>query len=94
MKEKMMTTFEPGDIILFQTQERNFKSNIGMILKHKENGNYVVLSVYNSTYMDVQSSWIVSIDHAQSVRNEITAHCEEKIVELQSQIRKLSLIHI
>lgn len=36
----MMTTFEPGDIILFQTQERNFKSNIGMILKHKENGNY------------------------------------------------------
>lgn len=90
MEEKMMTTFEPGDIILFQTQERNFKSNIGMILKHKENGNYVVLSVYNSTCMDVQSSWIVSIDRAQSVRNEITAHCEEKIMELQSQIRKVT----
>lgn len=90
MKKKMMTTFKPGDIVLFQTHERDFKSNIGMILKHKENGNYVVLSVYNSAYKDVQPSWIASVDDVQSVRNEITAHYEEKIAELQSQIRKVT----
>ena len=85
-----MTTFKPGDIVLFQMQERDFKSNIGMILKDKENGNYVVLSVYNRAYKDVQPSWIVSVDDAQSVRNEIAAHYEEKIAELHSQIRKVT----
>ena len=61
-----------------------------MILKHKENGNYAVLSVHNSAYKDIQSSWIIPISEVETVRNEIISHYEEKIVALQSQIRKVT----
>lgn len=88
MKEKTISVFEPGDIVLFQTGENGFKSNIGMILKHKESGNYAILSVYNSAYKDIHPSWIVSVDDVENVRNKIVAHYEEKIADLQSQIRK------
>lgn len=88
MQKKDGSVFELGDIVLFQTVENGFKSNIGMILKHKENGNYAILGVYRSAYKDVNPSWIVSIDDVQSVRNEIVAHYETKIVDLQNLIRK------
>lgn len=88
MKKKKIDVFESGDIVLFQTGENGFKDNIGMILKHKENGNYAVLSVHNSAYKDVQPSWIIPISEVETARNEIISHYEEKIVALQSQIRK------
>lgn len=86
MKEEVV--FEPGDIVLFQNCQDRFKNNIGMILRHKENGNYVILSNYNSVYRDIQLSWITDIDNVESVRNEIIAYYEEKITILQNQIRK------
>lgn len=88
MKKKKIDVFESGDIVLFQTGENGFKDNIGMILKHKENGNYAVLSIHNSTYKDVQPSWIIPISEVETARNEIISHYEEKIIALQSQIRK------
>lgn len=78
----------PGDIILFQSEEVGFKSDIGMILRHKENGNYVILGSYNKVYKDVHHSWIVSIDNVDAVRNAIITYYNEKIALLQSQIRK------
>lgn len=56
MKKVEVNVFESGDVVLFQTGENGFKNNIGMILKRKENGNYAVLSVFNSAYKDVQPS--------------------------------------
>ena len=88
MKKVEVDVFESGDIVLFQTGENGFKNNIGMVLKHKENGNYAVLSVHNSAYKDVQPSWIIPISEVETARNEIVSHYEEKIVALQSQIRK------
>lgn len=90
MKKVEVNMFEPGDIVLFQTGENGFKNNIGMILKRKENDNYAVLSVYNSAYKDVKPSWIVSISDVETIRNEIISNYEEKIAELQSQIRKVT----
>lgn len=83
-----MSIFEPGDVVLFQTGENGLKSNIGMILKHKENGNYAILSNYNSAYKDVKPSWIVSVNDVEDIRNKITSYYERNISELQSQIRK------
>lgn len=88
MKKIEVDVYESGDIVLFQTDENGFKNNIGMILKHKENGNYAVLTVYNSAYKDIQPSWIVPISEVETVRKEIVDSYEEKIVTLQSQIRK------
>lgn len=88
MKKVEVDLFEPGDIVLFQTGENGFKNNIGMILKHKENGNYAVLSVHNSAYKDVVPSWIIPISDVEKVRTEIIANYDKKITELQSQIRK------
>ena len=88
MKKVEVDVFESGDIVLFQTGENGFKNNIGMILKHKDNGNYAILSVYNSAYKDVSSSWIIPISDVEKARTEIIAHYDEKITELQSQIRK------
>lgn len=88
MKKVEVNVFESGDIVLFQTGENGFKNNIGMILKHKDNGNYAVLSVHNSAYKDVQPSRIIQISEVEVVRKEIIDAYEEKIVALQSQIRK------
>lgn len=88
MKKVEVDVFESGDVVLFQTGENGFKNNIGMVLKQKENGNYTVLSVHNSAYKDVQPSWIIPISEVETARNEIISHYEEKIVALQSQIRK------
>lgn len=88
MKKVEINVFESGDIVLFQTDEKSFKNNIGMILKHKDNGNYAILSVCNSAYKDVSPSWIISIDDVEKARNEIISHYDKKIIELQSQIRK------
>ena len=88
MKKVEVNVFESGDVVLFQTGENGFKNNIGMILKRKENGNYVILTVYNNAYKDVQPSWIVSISDVETIRNEIISSYEEKIIELQSQIKK------
>lgn len=88
MKKVEVDVYESGDIVLFQTGENGFKNNIGMILKHKENGSYAVLSIHNSAYKDVQPSWIIPISEVEAARNEIISHYEEKIVALQSQIRK------
>ena len=71
MKKVKVNVFESGDVVLFQTGEKGFKNNIGMILKRKENGNYAILTVYNSSYKDVQPSWIVSISDVETIRNEI-----------------------
>lgn len=90
MKKEKINVFEPGDIVLFQTGENGFKNNIGMILKHKENGHYVVLTVYNNAYKDVQPSWITPINEVEAVRDEITSCYEDKIMLLQSQIRKVT----
>ena len=88
MRKETVSIFEPGDVVLFQTGENGLKSNIGMILKHKENGNYAILSVYSSAYKDVKPSWIASVNDVENIRNEITSHYEENISELQSKIRK------
>lgn len=88
MKKIEVNEFESGDIVLFQTGENGFKNNIGMILKHKENGNYAVLSVHNNAYKDVVPSWIIPISDVEKVRTEIIANYDKKITELQSQIRK------
>ena len=90
MKKVDINVFESGDVVLFQTGENGFKNNIGMVLKHKENGNYAVLSVHNSAYKDVQPSWIIPISEVETARNEIISHYEEEIIELQSQIRKVT----
>lgn len=86
--ESSRVQFCPGDIILFQSEEVGFKSNIGMILRHKENGNYVILGLYNNVYKDIHHTWIVSVDNVDTVRNEIITYYDEKIALLQSQIRK------
>ena len=88
MRKETVSIFEKGDVVLFQTGENGLKSNIGMILKHKENGNYAILSVYSSAYKDVKPSWIASVNDVENIRNEITSHYEENISELQSKIRK------
>lgn len=88
MKKVEVDVFESGDVVLFQTGENRFKNNIGMVLKRKENGNYAVLSVNNSAYKDVQPSWIIPISEVETARNAIISNYEEKIVALQSQIRK------
>lgn len=88
MKKVEIQIFEPGDIVLYQTGENGLKSNIGMVLKRKDNGNYVLLSIYNNTYKDIQPTWIVSINDAESVRMDIIAFYESKIFELQAKIRK------
>lgn len=53
LKEEIIFVFEPGDIVLFQDFQDRFKNNIGMILRHRENGNYVILCNYNSVYRDI-----------------------------------------
>lgn len=88
LKEEIIFVFEPGDIVLFQDFQDRFKNNIGMILRHKENGNYVILGNYNSVYRDIHPLWITDINNVESVRNEITTYYEEKITILQNQIRK------
>lgn len=90
MKKVEVNVFESGDVVLLQTGENGFKNNIGMILKRQENGNYAVLSVYNSVYKEIKPSWIISISDVEAIRNEIISSYEEKIVELQSQIRKVT----
>ena len=85
MRKETVSIFEPGDVVLFQTGENGLKSNIGMILKHKENGNYAILSVYSSAYKDVKPSWIVSMNDVENIRNEITSHYEENISELRAK---------
>lgn len=90
MKKIEVNAFESGDIVLFQTGENGFKNNIGMILKHKDNGNYAVLSVYNSAYKDVAPSWVIPISNVEQARTEIISNYDKKITELQSQIRKVT----
>lgn len=90
MKDIKVGIFELADIVLFQTGENGFKNNIGMILKHKENGNYAILSVHNSVYKDVSPSWINPISDVDNVRAEITLYYDEKISELQEQIKKVT----
>lgn len=53
MRKETVSIFEPGDVVLFQIGENGLKSNVGMILKHKENGNYAILSVYSNAYKNV-----------------------------------------
>lgn len=88
MKKETKLIFETGDIVLFQTGINGFKNNIGMIIKHKENGNYAVLNVYGSIYKDVPPQWITNINDVENVRNEIASYYEENISKLQRQIRK------
>ena len=90
MKDIKVDIFEPTDIVLFQTGENGFKNNIGMILKHKENGNYAVLNVNSLIYKDISPSWIAHISDVEKVRTEIILHYDEKISELQSQVRKVT----
>lgn len=84
----MESVFRPGDIVLFQISENCFKSNIGIILKVKENGNYVVLSENKCAYKNIECSWIADVNDAKCIRNEIRDYCESKIARLQGQIRK------
>lgn len=88
MRKEALLIFEPGDIVLFQTGENGFKSNIGMILQHKENGNYAILNIYSSVCKDVQPSWIASVNDVGKIRTEIISYYKGNISELQSQIRK------
>lgn len=88
IKTVEVKVFEPGDIVVYQTGEDSLKSNIGMILKHKDNGNYALFSIYNSVYKDIQPSWINPISDVDKVRADIISHYEEKIIEQQSKIRK------
>ena len=88
MKKIEVDAFESGDIVLLQTGENGFKNNIGMILRHKENGNYAVLSIYNSVYKDVSPAYIIPVSDVEKARTEIILYYDEKISELQSQIRK------
>lgn len=88
MKEKIRSEFRPGDIVLFQTNGDCFKSDIGMILKLKENGNYVVLSENKCAYKNIEWSWIADVNKAKYIRNEIRNYYEYEIARLQDKIRK------
>lgn len=81
--------FNSGDIILFSIGE-GLKTNIGMILKHKDNGNYVVLSQYSTAYKDIQPEWIDSIDNAENIRNEVKSYYDKLIAEKQILIKKVT----
>jgi len=87
MFEDKITIFESGDIVLYSTGG-GLKSNIGLILKHKDNGEYAILSVYSSAYKNIKAEWISPIDKVEDVRDEITGHYESKIQEKQLLIRK------
>ena len=91
MRKEETIVFEPGDVVLFQKDEKSFKNQIGIILKCKENGNYCLytLSPMNTAvYADVKLEWISSLDKVDDIRNQIIAKYEKEISELQSQIRK------
>lgn len=91
MRKEETIVFEPGDVVLFQKDEKSFKNQIGIILKCKENGNYCLytLSPMNTAvYADVKLEWISSLDKVDDIRNQIITKYEKEISELQSQIRK------
>lgn len=91
MRKEEIMVFEPGDVVLFQKDEKSFKNQIGIILKCKENGNYCLYTLSPMkpvVYTDVKLEWISSLDKVDNIRNQIIAKYEKEISELQSQIRK------
>ena len=83
MEEKITSVFKPGDIVLFQNNGDCFKRNIGMILKLKENGNYVVLGTNKCAYKNIECSWVADVNNAKCIRNEIRNYYESEIAILQ-----------
>ena len=91
MRKEEIMVFEPGDVVLFQKDEKSFKNQIGIILKCKENGNYCLYTLSPMkpiVYADVKLEWISSLDKVDDIRNQIISKYEKEISELQSQIRK------
>lgn len=84
-----MNNISVGDVVVFSTGG-GLKTNVGMVLKHKENGNYVVLTRHNSAYKDIEPEWISALDQIESIRNEITEKYTTEINELQSRIRRVT----
>ena len=93
MRKEEIMVFEPGDVVLFQKDEKSFKNQIGIILKCKENSNYCLytltpMNTAAAVYADVKLEWISSLDKVDDIRNQIISKYEKEISELQSQIRK------
>lgn len=85
----MKQLFECGEVVLFSTGENGMKSNIGMIIKYKEEADeYAVLSIYNSAYKSIRTVWIESVENVEKVRNSICKHWEEQIKEQEKLLRK------
>ena len=74
MRKEETIVFEPGDVVLFQKDEKSFKNQIGIILKCKENGNYCLYTLSPMkpvVYTDVKLEWISSLDKVDDIRNQI-----------------------
>lgn len=84
-----MNKINVGDVVLFSTGG-GLKTNIGMVLKHKDNDNYVLLTTHHSAYKDIQPEWIAILDEAELVRKEITEQYLAEINNLQNKIRKVT----
>ena len=81
--------YKNGEVVLFSTVG-GLKTGVGMILKHKDNGNYVVLTQYNSAYKDIKPEWISPVDSVQEERNYVNSQYAEKINDKQKLIRKVT----
>lgn len=79
-----------GDIVLFSTGKDGNKTNIGMIIKHKEDGNYVVLSQYKSAYKNIEVECISTLEQIETVRKEVYGKFITGINELRSKIRRVT----
>lgn len=61
MRKEETIVFEPGDVVLFQKDDKSYKNQIGIILKCKENGNYCLYTLSPMkpvVYTDVKLEWM------------------------------------
>ncbi len=84
-----MNNINVGDVIVFSMGD-GLKSNVGLILKHREDGNYVVLTSFNAAYKNIQPDWIAPLDQIETVRKEIIEKYAKEINELQGKIREVT----
>lgn len=84
-----MKFIENGEVVLYSTGGE-LKTNVGMILKHKDNGNYVILSKYNTAYKDINPEWITTLNNVHKTREEVIKKYNDEIAAIQEQIRKVT----
>lgn len=84
-----MNKINVGDVVLFSTGG-GLKTNVGMVLKHKDNENYVLLTTHHSAYKDIQPEWIAGLDELELVREQIIEQYMAQINDLRNKIRKVT----